>query len=84
MVMEQKKTFKWHDARTNHPEDGTVVLADIDMGGGEHKLITAVYLADVRQWVEMLTNFRSGHSVGNVYAWSYLPVVDFRKEGGKE
>lgn len=84
MVMVIKRTFKWHNAKNDHPEDGTIVLADVDMGGGEYKLITAVYLADVRQWVEMLTNLRAGHNVGNVCAWSYLPVVDFGKEGGDQ
>lgn len=82
--MVQKKTFKWHDAKNYRPEDGTIVLADIDMGGGEHKLVTAVYLADVRQWTEMLTNLRAGHNLGGVYAWSYIPTVRFEEKGGAE
>lgn len=82
--MEVKRTFKWHNAKNNHPEGGTIVLADIDMGEGEHKLVTAVYLADVRQWTEMLTNFRAGHNLGGVYAWSYIPTVRFEEKGGEE
>ena len=82
--MEQKRNFKWHNPQVEKPEDGMIVLADIDMGGGEHKLVTAVYLADVRQWTEMLTNFRAGHNLGGVYAWSYIPTVRFEEKGGEE
>lgn len=66
--------FRWRNAKEQVPTSDVIVLAEIDLGNGECKIVMAVHIH--KQWVEMLTNMRSGHALSNVTMWSYIPIPD--------